>query len=348
MKHLFAMRRSFAMKHLFVMKYLPAMKHLFALMQLLVALAVSLTATTSWAQDDYPSRPLRFVVPFPAGSATDATTRVLAQTMSRSLKQPIVVDNRPGADGSIAALEVMKAAPDGYTLLVATATAMSAVPVIRKNPPYDPIRDFAPISGLGNFTFFLVSNSALPVRTMTELIAHAKAHPGKLTYGSGNSTGIVAMEQLKSVTDTRMTHVAYKGEPPAILDLVSGSIDLMFATPATSMAFIRDGRLKPLATTNRSRSPLLPDVPTLGEVGLERLTFATWGGMFGPAGLPDEIARRLSREVADAFSQPDVRESARKNGLEVITSTPEGLARLVKEQLGVWRKVVEDGGIPVN
>lgn len=179
-------------------------------------------------------------------------------------------------------------------------------------------------------------------------VPYAKAHPGKLTYGSGNSTGIVAMEQLQSVTGTRMTHVAYKGEPPAVLDLVSGSIDLMFATLTTSTAFIGDGRLKPLATTNRSRSPLLPDVPTLAEVGLERLTFATWGGMFGPAGLPDEIARRLSREVADAFSQPDVRESARKHALEVITSTPEGLARLVKEQLAVWRKVVEDGGIPSN
>lgn len=315
------------------------------LMKLSIASALIAATLSAAALAQYPSKPVRVVVPFPPGSATDTVTRIIARPLSESLGRPVVVENRAGGDGSIAALEVMRAAPDGHTLLMATASAMSAVPSLRKQPPYDAIRDFSPISFIGNYTFFLLVNASVPARSLAELIAHAKANPGKLNYATGNSTGIAATAQLIALAGIDMVHVPYKGEPPAIAELLSGQVHVMFATPTTALAMVKEGKLRALVTTNRNRTHLAPDVPTMAEAGMSKLTIAPWGGLFGPAGLPREIADRLSREIAAVYKRPEVRESLDRQGLEYSSSTPEELDAFLKEQLEAWRRVVREAGI---
>ncbi|MGH8674961.1 MAG: Bug family tripartite tricarboxylate transporter substrate binding protein, partial [Burkholderiales bacterium] len=194
----------------------------------LAGIAASLFTATAAAQ--YPAKPIRIVVPFPAGSATDTVTRILGQSISSAIGQPVIVDNKPGADGAIAAAEVAKALPDGYTLLMATNSPMSAVPAMKKAPPYDPVADFTPITDIGRYTFFLYVNAGLPIKSFQELIAHAKANPGKLNYATGNTTGIVSFAQMNSLAGIDMTHVPYKGEPQGITDLVGGRVQVMWAT----------------------------------------------------------------------------------------------------------------------
>ncbi|MDP3172422.1 MAG: tripartite tricarboxylate transporter substrate binding protein [Polaromonas sp.] len=297
------------------------------------------------AQQAFPSRPISMVVPFPAGSATDTVARIIAQPLGAALGQAIMVDNRPGADGTIAARLVMRAAPDGHTLLMATATSITGVPALSKEPPYDPVKDFTAITQIGNFSFLLVVNSALRLRTLEQLVAHAKANPGKMTYASGNVTGIVAMSQLAALAGIDLLHIPYKGEPPAMLDLIAGRVDMMFATPTTADGFIREGKILPLATTNKTRLKSQPDIPTIAEAGV-KLTFAPWGGMFGPANMPAAISERISREVSAVVRQPAVVEALQKHQLETVTSTPAEFAEFIKRELEIWRKVATDQKLP--
>src|SRR5438132_11116859 len=219
------------------------------------------------AHAQYPNKPVRVVVPFPSGSSTDIVTRVLANSVSQSIGEQLVVDNKAGADGAIAAAEVAKSPPDGYTLLMATNSPMSAVPAMKKNPPYDPVADFTPISDIGRYTFFIVVHPSVPVKTLAEFIAYARANPGKLNYATGNTTGIVSSAYFASQAQIQLVPVPYKGEPQAITDLVAARVQLMFSSSSTSVPHVREGKLRALVTTLPRRSALLPEVPTIAEAG---------------------------------------------------------------------------------
>ena len=307
----------------------------------LVALLVSAWA----AQAQFPSKPVRIVVPFPAGSATDTIGRILAVPVSQSLGQPVVVDNKAGADGAIAAAEVAKSAPDGYTLLLATNSPMSAVPAMKKVPPYDPVMDFTPITDVGRYTFFIVVHPDVPARTLRELIDYARANPGKLNYATGNTSGIVSTASFASLANIRMVHVPYKGEPQALTDLVTGRVQLMVVSSGTVVAHVREGRLRALVTTLTTRSPLLPEVPTIAEAGMPQFSLTSWAGLFGPAHLPPEVLDRLSREFIAAIRRPEVNELLLKQGFAPNPSSPAALAELVKEQIESYRRVLRAAGV---
>jgi len=300
-------------------------------------------AAPSFAQ--YPNRPIRIVVPFAPGSATDIVTRIIGQSVSTAVGQSVVVDNKAGADGAIAGAEVAKAAPDGYTLMMATNSPMAVAPAMKKVPPYDPVADFTPITDIGRYTFFLYSNVALPVKTFQELIAYAKANPGKLNYGTGNTTAIVSAAQMNVLAGIAMTHVPYKSEPPAVTDLVAGRVDVVWATPTTGLVHVKDGKLRALVTSLKSRSPLLPDVPTIYEAGMPQFSISSWAALYGPAKLPREIVQGLNKEFHDAVKRPDVAAALAKQAFTVSLSTPEQLGAHTKEQLEVYRKILASIGM---
>ncbi|TAK42186.1 MAG: tripartite tricarboxylate transporter substrate binding protein, partial [Betaproteobacteria bacterium] len=259
--------------------------------------------------------------------------------------QTVVVDNKAGADGAIAGAEVAKAAPDGYTLLMATNSPLSAVPALRKNPPYDPVADFTPITDIGRYTFFIVVHPGIQSKTVAELIAQARAHPGKINYATGNTTGIVSSAFFASQAKIDMVHVPYKGEPQAITDLLAGRVHLMFASSSTTISHIRDGRLRALATTLPRRSHLLPDLPTIAEAGMPQFSITSWAGLFGPAKMPREIVERLNREFGAAMARPEVRAQMEKQAFLLSPSTPEQLAAFVKAQLESYRATLRAAGV---
>ena len=308
-----------------------------------LAAAVCLLAWLD-AGAQYPNKPIRLVVPFAAGGAAEIGCRALAQALSQSLGQPVIVEARPGADGQIAGVEVMRAAADGYTLFNGTATGLSYVPAVRK-APYDPTADFTPLSTFYIASFFLYVHPSVPAKSIAELIDYARANPGKLSYGTAASTAIILTADLLAHTRTQMVHVPYKGEALAMPDLLAGRIQLMFGTPLTGAQHTRDGKLRALVTMLPERSPSLPDVPTLREAGLPEPSVASWGGMFGPAKLPRDIVERLSREITLALKRPDVQEQMLRAGLAPRGSPPEELAVLVKQQLDAWRRAVREGKI---
>ncbi len=307
-------------------------------------LIASLTLAGSVAAQPYPSKPIRLVTQGPAGSLSDVIVRTLGKELSESMKQPVVIDNKPGGDGVIAAADVQKAAPDGYTLLFATNSPMAAVPAMKKNPPYNPLTDFTPITNVGHFTFFLYVNASVPAKTLPELLAYARTQPDKLSYGSGNSTGIVGMAQIQSLANIRMLHVPYKGEPQAVTDLVGGRIDLMWGTPTTGLSLVKEGKLRALATSLRERSPMLPDVPTIYET-LPNFSIVSWGGIFGPAGMSPQLVQRLNRELVAAMKKPSVVAIMAKQGVALSPSTPEQLGAYLKEQIDAWKQAVTGAGI---
>ena len=297
---------------------------------------------------NYPSRPIRVVVPFPPGGTADVVARILAQPLGQALGQALVVDNRAGADGAVAALLVMNALPDGHTLFLASNSPMSAVPTMHRKPPYDPRTDFTAITLIGKFTFFLFVNSAVPARTLTEFIDYARANPGKLNYGSGNTTAIVSMAQLSLLAKLDMTHVPYKGDAPTTADLIAGRVQSAFMTPVPAFALAKEGKLRILATLLTKRSALAPDVPTMAEAGMPGVSVAPWLGLFAPAKLPKDITARLAREFNAALRRPEVMEQLARQGFEAQGSTPEELATHVKEQIDAWARVVRDAKIPVE
>jgi tripartite-type tricarboxylate transporter receptor subunit TctC len=305
--------------------------------------AALLFAAPSFAQ--YPNKAIRIVVPFAAGSATDVISRILGNSVSAAIGQPIIVDNKAGADGAIAGAEVAKAPPDGYTLLMATNSPMSVVPAMKKAPPYDPVADFTPITDVGRYTFFIVMHPGVPAKTLPELIQYAKANPGKINYATGNTTGIVSTALLSSMAKIEMVHVPYKSEPQAMTDLVSGRVHLMFASSTTSMPLIRDGKLRALVTTLPKRSQLLPDVPTIGEAGYPAFSIISWAGLFGPAKLPGDVVARLNKEFVAAMGRADVQAAMEKQAFVLSPSSPERLASYVKEQLEGYRSILQSLGI---
>jgi tripartite-type tricarboxylate transporter receptor subunit TctC len=307
---------------------------------LLVILAAPLAALAQ-----YPAKPIRLIVPFPAGSATDTVSRILGNSVSQAMGQPVLVENKAGADGAIAATEVAKAPADGYTLLMATNSPMSAVPAMKKSPPYDPVADFSPITDVGRYTFFIVVHPSVPAKSLAELIDHARASPGKLNYATGNTTGIVSSAFFASQARIQMVHVPYKGEPQAITDLVAGRVQLMFASSSTSVPHVREGRLRAIVTTLAKRSALLPDVPTIGEAGMPQFSITSWAGLFGPARMPREVVERLNREFVAAMGRPDVQQAMERQAFALNPSTPEQLGAFVKEQMESYRRILRAAGV---
>jgi tripartite-type tricarboxylate transporter receptor subunit TctC len=309
----------------------------------LAALVLALSSSCALAQ--YPTKPVRLIVPFGAGSSTDIVARIIGQPLGQALGQPVVVENRPGADGQIAAEAVARSAPDGYTLLLSTNSPHSAAPHLKRKLPYDPFADFTPISFIGRYTFFIVVHPSVPARTLAELIAYARANPGKINYATGNTSSIVLTGTFVALNNLNLVHVPYKTEPPAIPDVLQGQVQMIISSYATVAPHIRDGKLRALATTLDRRSPLLPEVPTIVETGMPKFPIVSWAGLFGPAKLPRDVVERLNREVNAVLARPEVRESLAKAAFDPAGSTPEELAAFVKEQYEVWGKAIRDAGL---
>ncbi len=310
-----------------------------------VAVTAFIVGATVVHAQQYPTKPVRVIVPFAAGSSTDVVMRILAQPLQQSLGQTFVIDNRPGADGALAGDMVAKAPADGYTLLLATNSPLSAVPHLRKKPPYDALRDFAPISMVGYYTFLLAVNPAVPAKSLRELFDHARANPGKLNYATGNTSSIVMMAMMNSLAGVKMLHVPYKSEPPAVVDLISGQAHVMVSSYATVAAHLRDGRLRPLALALNKRSPLLPNVQTVAESGLPKFSITPWAGMFAPARTPKAVVEVLSRELNAALKRPEVRNLLDQQAFAGEGSTPEALDAWVKNQFNIWGAAMRDAGI---
>jgi tripartite-type tricarboxylate transporter receptor subunit TctC len=300
-------------------------------------------ATTSPAQ--YPAKPVRVVIHFPAGGSTDVVTRILAQALTESMGQPFVVENKPGADGAIAAAQVIASPPDGYTLFVATNTPMMQLPLLKKEPPYDPVTAFTPISLVGRYTFVLVIAPTFPAKTMSEFIAYAKANPGRINFATYSGATQLAYAQIVKTAGVEMLRVPYKGEAPSVTDILGGQIHAVFATPTVTLSHIREGRLRALAVTTPTRSPLLPEVPTTVEAGMPPISVEFFAAMFGPAKLPAEIVARLSRELNAAIARPQVREQIDRQGFALAGTTPAELGAFVKQQLDAWARGFRDAGM---
>jgi tripartite-type tricarboxylate transporter receptor subunit TctC len=297
------------------------------------------------AAAEFPSKPIRVLVPFGAGSSTDIVMRILAQPLGLSLGQPVVVENKPGADGAIAAAEVARAPADGHTLVLGTNSPFSAVPHLRKSAPYDALADFTPITLVGNYTFFVVVHPSVPARTLQELVAFARANPGKLNYGTGNTSSIVLTATFATLANIDLVHVPYKSEPPAVTDLLSGTIQIMIASYAPAAPHLREGKLRALVTTLPKRSPLAPEVPSIVEAGLPKFPIESWAGMFGPAKMPKDVTERLNRELNVLLQRADVRENLLKQAFEPRGASTGEFAAYVREQFHVWGKAIRDAGI---
>lgn len=312
---------------------------------LLVGAVVGLGAQPVAGQETYPSRPVTVIVPFAAGSGTDAVARIFAQELGAALKGSVVVENKPGANGAIAATYVARAKPDGYTLFVTTNTSHSANPTLMKSISYDPVKDFAPVVRGGNLPFMLVVDPGLPVRSVPDLVAYAKANPGKLTYATGNSTGIVAGETLKRRTGIDALRVPYKSTPPAITDVVGGRVSFMFVDLTSGISMVRSGGLRAIAVSTAQRSAILPDLPSMQEAGVPDFDINSWNGVFAPAGTPAEIVGRLNAEMRAIIGRPEVKSRLAEMGFDAFSSTPDELGEFVKSELVNWTRMIKDAGI---
>ena len=313
-----------------------------------IGAATGLASAAPWAfaQDGgYPKQPIRIVVPFAAGSGTDAVARIAGQMLGDALKGSVIVDNRAGANGVIAAEYVAKAAPDGYTLFMTTNTTHSANPSLMKSLPYDPVKDFAPVSRMGNLPFMLVVNNDLPVKSVAELLAWGRAHPGKLTYASGNSTGIVSGATLSRMSGVPMLHVPYKSTPQGVVDLIAGRVSMMFVDLTSGIEHVRAGKLRALATTRIKRSSLLPDLPTMDEAGVTGFDMDAWAGFVVPANTPPQVTALLSKTMRPIIDDPQIKQTLGRVGFEAFSSSQQELADHINVQLGKWKKMVTDAGI---
>ena len=320
-------------------------------MKIRTFLALALLAFASLARaDDYPSRPIRFVVPYPAGGPLDTVARLLGQKVSESMKQPVIVDNRPGAGGNIGADFVAKAAPDGYTILMGAVATHAINPTLYSHIPYDPVADFMPVTQVASTPNVLVVNPSLPSKNVREFIAYAKANPGKLNFGSGStgSAGHLAGELFKTMAGVDMTHVPYKGAGPAMQDLVAGQIQLMFDNLASSLGQIRAGKVRALAVTTAKRTSLAPDLPTIAESGLPGFDINTWFGVFVPAKTPQPIVDRLHAEFTRALAMPDVRQKMVDLGAEPVGSTPAEFAAYIRSEKDKYARVIKASGAKVD
>ena len=320
--------------------------HRFLLALALTAIGGLSFCTPSFAQ--YPAKPIRFIVGFPPGGSADPTTRIIGQALSDQIGQPVIVDNRPGADSALAAEQMTRIAPDGYTVMFASNSAMTAPIALRKVAPYDPLKDFTPISLVGRATVILYAHPSVPAKTLTEFIEYARRNPGKLAYGTGNALSILYNVQLMGATGIQMLHVPYKGEGPLNPDLLAGRVHSSFLSTLSALSNAKEGRLRPLAVLLEKRSALAPDVPTIAEAGVPQVTVRQWAGVFGPPKLPRPIVERLNREVNAALKRPEVLEKLQGYGYAAEGSTPERLFEINRDDLALWRKLVAQAGLPLE
>ena len=311
-----------------------------------VILALLLALPVQLALGQYPSRAIKLIVPFPPAGATDIVGRIVAQRLSEQLGQPMVVENRPGAGGSLGSELAAKSAPDGYTLLIATSSTHSIGPSLQKLP-YDAIRDFAPITHVANVPNVLVVSPALPAKNVKELVALAKSRPGQLNYASSGVGTIVHLnaELFKMLSGVDMVHVPYKGTALSIPDLASGAVAMLFDSLASAMPHIRSGKARPLALNADHRSPLLPEVPTLAEAGMPEFDRYTWFGLFAPAGTPRGIIARLQSETVAALKADDVLERFASVGAEPVGSTPEQFVERIRSDAAGWAEVIRAANV---
>jgi tripartite-type tricarboxylate transporter receptor subunit TctC len=310
------------------------------------ALAALLLLPQAGAQAQaYPSKPIRFVIPFGAGSASDALARIAGQEIEALLGQPVIVIQKPGADGALAAGEVRRAPPDGYTFLFGTNSPLAMVPNMQKEPPYNVLTDFTPVTYIGENTFFIVVHPSLPVNTLAELIAYARTAPTPLNYAAGNTYAFVSMAMLATNNKIKLEAIRYKSEPDAMTDLLSGRVQIMNSTATSVAAHVKSGNLKVLSTAFDERSPLMPEVPSIVEAGQARFPIAPWFALVGPADVPADIVATMNKAMVATLAKPTVREQMQRHGFVPKSSTAAALASYKKDQLGVWKVALRDAGI---
>jgi tripartite-type tricarboxylate transporter receptor subunit TctC len=316
-----------------------------------LALAGMASAPRLFAQSDpaadYPSHPIHVIVPFAPGGGTDIVARVIGQKLGEAWKQPVVIENKAGGNGTIGAAYVAKSPPDGYTLSMITASHSVNVTLQGAKHPYDLLKDFAPISQVTTQPYYLVVNPKLPVRSVKELIALAKSKPGKLTYGSSGvgGTSHLSGALFCSLANIEMTHVPYRGGEPAMADVISGQIDMLFSTRLQSRGFVEQGQLRALAVTTAKRSPATPELPTMEEAGVPGYVVAGWYGVLAPAGTPPAIVNKLNREIVRIVHLPDVAEKMATDGSEPVGSSPAQFAAHIKSEVEKWRDLIHKTGI---
>jgi tripartite-type tricarboxylate transporter receptor subunit TctC len=321
------------------------MKRLALTLMALLALPIGPAAAQS--STGYPDRPIRLIVPFPAGSATDVVSRILAQKLGTRLGQQVVVENRAGASGNIGVDAIAKAMPDGYTMGLITASTHGVAPALGTKLPYDPIKDFTPIAMVGAAPYVLVTTTGIPAQTVAELIALAKTKPGQFNYGSAGLASVshLAAALFGSETGIEITHVPYKSSAQSSIDLITGRLDLQFATVAPTLSNIRDGKLRALATTGRKRVAVLPDVPTMMESGLKDYDVALWFAYVMPAGTPETIVQRLNGEMSAILRESDTAEAMQKQAFEPEPGAPQLVTARIRAETDMWRALVAKTGI---
>ena len=295
----------------------------------------------------YPVKPVRMIVPFPAGGATDIVGRLVAQKLSEAWGHQVIVDNRGGAGGTIGSEVAAKSPPDGYTILVGTSSTHAVAPSLYSKLGYDPVRDFAPVTLIANATILLAVHPSVPAKNVRELIALAKRQPNALSFASSGNGGISHLvgEHFKSLAGIEMLHVPYKGDTPALVDLASGQVHLMFGTAVSFLPYVKSRRLNALAVTNPKRSPIVPEVPTVAESGLPGYEVILWHGLIGPKGLPRPIVERINAEVTKALSLKQTAEQLQNDGVAPAGGTPEQFLAQIRKEIDVWRKVAADAGV---
>jgi tripartite-type tricarboxylate transporter receptor subunit TctC len=311
----------------------------------LSALAAAPASAQAW-----PAKPIRFIVPFPPGGATDVLTRTIAPKLAEGFGQQVVVDNRSGAGGMIGVQLTAKAPPDGYTMVLATFGPIAINPSLYAKMPYDPVKELAPVSLAGNIFNVLVVHPALPAPSVKELVALARQRPGELNYGSSGAGAAdhMAAELFQVMTRTKMVHVAYKGGPLAMVDLISGNLQLMFSTVPTASGLIKAGKLRPMAIANSSRFPAMPELPTIAEAGVPDFAVNNWCGVFVAGGTPPEVIARLNAELVKTLAMPDVRARLIEVGLEAVSNSPDAFAAYIRTETDKWARVVKQANIKVE
>ena len=297
------------------------------------------------AAEDYPTRPITILTPFAAGSATDTAARLVGKFLQEGLGQPVVIENREGAGGMLAAETVAHANSDGYTLLLTSNSTHSAAPGLFKRVPYDPIKDFTPIARIGSFPSFIAVTNDLPVKSMAELVDYAKANPGKVTAGYGNSTGRITVEVFRRRLNLDVVPVAYRSNPAAVTDLMAGHVQMGVPDFSTGLPMLKAGKIRPLAVLTRERDQTLPDLPTLDGTVMPGYDLLAWTGMFGSAGVPKEVVDKLAAPIEKALANDEVRERFRNVGVEVSWIGPAGFSGYVKDELVKWTTLIKAAGI---
>ena len=314
--------------------------------QILLTASATLLPTLSTAQAAWPSKPIRILTPFTVGGASDVIARSLAMQLQAAVKQTVNVDPRPGADGALAAQELLRQPADGHTIFFATASALSYVPNVRKNAGYDPLKDFTALTQFVTFSFYLMVHETLPGNTLREVLAHILANPGKYSYASGNSTALLAAAQLMVSSGADMTAAPYKGESQAVVDMIGGRVHMMWTSPAVMPALLKDGKFRPLAVLLPERSAAMPEVPTISEAGMPLVNVVPWGGLVVPASTPRDTAAVVAKALREAIAHPDMRAPADKAGLVLRPGSSDAFARLLSDQLAAYGQAIRQAKLP--